>query len=211
MPNRLITITDALERLRAGNERFATGQTTRPYFTHEILKSHAQTPQRPLATVLACSDSRVPVEVLFDCGVGDLFVLRIAGAVCTRELAGTIELGIEALKTPLVLVMGHTGCAAVTEALSSRAPTPNMQPIIARLERGLRRARIDTGQANPAPPDAVSVAACVWGTIRDLYQTSEIIRSAAKQGLIAVHGAVYDLEAGRVNFLGSHPEEAALL
>ena len=123
-----ITPDEAMKRLKEGNERFLNGKTSRPHVTKEWLLETYNHGQHPFATVIACSDSRVPVEELFDQGVGDIFTIRVAGNVIHTDETGSTEYGAAHLGTPLVLVMGHTKCGAVTavsRAKSSAAAFPN--------------------------------------------------------------------------------------
>ena len=110
---------EALARLVAGNERFLRGEPRLPAFRRETLADLAQG-QRPYATILGCSDSRVPPEWIFDAGLGELFIVRVAGNILSPEIAGTLQYAGTHLQTPLFVVLGHEGCGAITAALSTR-------------------------------------------------------------------------------------------
>src|SRR3954451_4698797 len=118
MTNRPATADEALARLMAGNDRFVGGEARFPTVQKEILANLARA-QRPYATILGCSDSRVPPELLFDAGFGELFVIRVAGNVLSADVAGSLQYAGVHLKTPLFLVLGHEGCGAVSAAVET--------------------------------------------------------------------------------------------
>jgi carbonic anhydrase len=113
-----LTADEALARLTAGNERFVRGKARRAPFRHESLGELTKG-QKPYATVLGCSDSRVPPEWVFDAGLGELFVIRVAGNVLSPEVAGSLQYASAHLRTPLFVVLGHEGCGAVAAALAT--------------------------------------------------------------------------------------------
>src|SRR5215471_21325515 len=114
------TAKEALARLVAGNKRFLSGKARFPAMRKEVLKKLA-TGQQPYATILGCSDSRVPVELLFDAGFGELFVIRVAGNVISPEVMGSMQYAGTILRTPLFVVLGHEGCGAVKAAIESKS------------------------------------------------------------------------------------------
>ncbi|HET8732578.1 MAG TPA: carbonic anhydrase, partial [Anaeromyxobacteraceae bacterium] len=113
------TAAEALQRLRDGNERFVRGEARFPTVQKEVLAGLARG-QHPYATLLGCSDSRVPPELLFDAGFGELFILRLAGNVMSEEVAGTLQYAATHLHTQLFVVLGHEGCGAVQAALAMK-------------------------------------------------------------------------------------------
>ena len=120
------TADEALARLVAGNERFVRGEARFPTVQKEILAALASG-QNPYATILGCSDSRVPPELIFDAGFGELFIIRVAGNVISPEVMGTLQYAGVHLQTPLMVVLGHEGCGAVNAALAVKAQTPGEQ------------------------------------------------------------------------------------
>src|SRR5512134_4123305 len=114
------TADEALARLQAGNQRFVAGTARFPTVQKDVLAALAKG-QHPYATILGCSDSRVPPELVFDAGFGELFIVRLAGNVLSPEVAGTLQYAGFHLKTPLFVVLGHEGCGAVQAALQARA------------------------------------------------------------------------------------------
>jgi carbonic anhydrase len=179
------TADEALARLVAGNERFVRGEARFPTVQKEILAELARG-QQPYATILGCSDSRVPPELVFDAGFGELFIVRVAGNVISAEIMGTLQYAGLHLHTPLFVVLGHEGCGAVEAALAAREPGAVQPARIAVLLRSILPGleAIDTSQA----PDA------------QLRETPEG-RARMAEGTMKVVGAIYDLQSGRVRFL----------
>lgn len=194
------TADEALARLVAGNERFVRGEARFPTVQKEILAGLARA-QHPYATILGCSDSRVPPELVFDAGFGELFIIRLAGNVISPEVAGTLQYAGIHLKTPLFVVLGHERCGAVTAALAARAGTAReparISLLLDAIVPGLRDLPSDL------PPDEelhAAVEANVRWSIRQILETPEA-QARAAEGKVKLVGAVYDLESGRVRFL----------
>ncbi|MGB6985424.1 MAG: carbonic anhydrase [Candidatus Aquilonibacter sp.] len=179
----------ALARLLEGNRRYVDGHPRAATASaHRVELADAQ---RPFAVVLGCSDSRVPVETIFDQGPGDLFVIRLAGNIVTAEGLGSIEYAIELLESSLVIVLGHTGCGAVQAALSV-AQTGNSPPgHIALLAEAIA----------PVAREANPVEANVRASARAVVRRSSIVRAAMARGSVRVAAAIYDLHSGLVTLL----------
>lgn len=195
-----ITADEALARLIEGNERFVRGEARFPTVQKEILAELSKG-QHPFATILGCSDSRVPPELVFDASFGDLFIIRVAGNVVSPEVMGTIQYAGVHLRTPLFVVLGHEGCGAVGAALDTmegRAQEPEriallLDTIIPGL-RDLPKALAPDERRNAA------VEANVRWSIQQLLETPEA-KARAREGTMKLVGAVYELESGRVRFL----------
>jgi len=195
-----LTAEQVLARLAAGNERFVRGEARFPTVQKDILAELAKG-QQPYATIIGCSDSRVPPELVFDAGFGELFVIRVAGNVISHEVVGTMQYAAVHLQTPLFLVLGHEGCGAVQAALAAKF-------------RGAReRSRIERLLGNITPglegvsPDAseqdqlkAGVEANVRWSMRQIMETPEA-QARAAEGVMKLVGAVYELTTGRVRFL----------
>jgi carbonic anhydrase len=195
-----IPATAALRRLKEGNARFLRGRARFPTVQREILANLAKK-QEPYATILGCSDSRVPPELVFDCGFGELFVVRVAGNVLGPSILGTLQYAASHLHTQLYVVLGHEGCGAVKAALATRFEGATQKSRIAVLLKNIVPALrgLDAAQ----PPDALlraGVEANVRHTIQMLSNTPEARVRAATTNMKLV-GAVYELESGRVRFL----------
>jgi carbonic anhydrase len=194
------TADEALARLQAGNLRFISGEARFPTLQKDVLAELARG-QQPYATILGCSDSRVPPELVFDAGFGELFVIRVAGNVLGRSILGTLQYSALHLKTPLFVVMGHEGCGAVKAAIASRFDGARqagrieilLEQIIPALD-GL------DPQAAPAELLSAGVEANVRPTMRELLETPEA-KAREGEGVFKLVGAVYELETGRVRFL----------
>ncbi len=201
----------ALAMLKDGNGRWASGTPSNPNIAASRRQTLAENGQKPFVTVLTCSDSRLPVERVFDRGVGELFVVRVAGNIAGDSEAGTIEYGLGHLKTPLLVVMGHTKCGAVAAAASGAELHGKVAKVVASCAPAVERAK----RANPSATgnDLVTLAVKenVWQTIFDLLKTSDEIRELAASGKVKIIGAVCDITTGKVEFLGEHPWQSELL
>ena len=201
MTNRPTTADEALARLMAGNERFVAGEAQFPTVQKEVLANLARA-QRPYATILGCSDSRVPPELLFDAGFGELFIVRVAGNVISPEVMGSLQYAGVHLRTPLFVVLGHDGCGAVGAALAALNGGASEPARIALLLGNIIPALRDL-PANPAAPEArmrAAVEANVRWSMQQLFDTPEG-RARVAEGQMKLVGAVYDLETGRVRLL----------
>jgi carbonic anhydrase len=194
------TAEQALERLKEGNERFVNGEAHFLTQQKEILADLAKG-QQPYATILGCSDSRVAPELLFDAGLGELFVIRVAGNVLGNSILGTLQYAGSHLHTPLFVVLGHEGCGAVDAALASKFHGTGQK---SRIEVLLGNILPALEGLDPAQPhDALlhsAVEANVRWTIHQLRETPEV-KAAAGQTHMRLVGAVNDIASGRVRFL----------
>jgi carbonic anhydrase len=195
-----LTADEAFARLKEGNERFVAGHAKFPTVQKEVLADLAKG-QRPYATIIGCSDSRVPPELVFDSSFGELFIVRVAGNVISPEVMGSIQYAAVHLQTQLFLVLGHDGCGAVQAALANvREGVRERSRIALLLDRivpGI--SRVDAS----LPPDA-QVAAAVEANVRwsmqQLLETPEG-RARVEEGILKLVGGVYELTTGRVRFL----------
>lgn len=207
-----VSFTQALERLRAGNARFSQNlRSVEALATHDR-RGALVGGQAPFAAVLSCSDSRVPSELVFDCGLGDLFVVRVAGNIVAPSLVGSVEFAVETFGTELVVVMGHSHCgaiAATVEALTggARAPSDNVRDIVERIAPAI------TPVVERGGPAAELLAAATRANVRasanHLRHASSILEQKVSEGRLLVVGAEYALETGVVDFFdlpGAKPE-----
>ena len=195
-----MTADGALARLIEGNERFMRGAARFPTVQKDILAELAKG-QQPYATILGCSDSRVPPELVFDAGFGELFIIRVAGNVISPEVMGTLQYAGMHLQTPLFVVMGHSGCGAVKAALATKEQGASHPDRIALLLENIYPALEDVdGALLPGQMLDAAIEANVRWSMQQVLETPEA-RQRAKQGVMKLVGAVYDLETGRVRFL----------
>ena len=205
------TALEALEKLREGNQRFVDAdRCVDTYLSHTRLDEHLEG-QSPFAIVLGCSDSRVPVEIIFDVGVGDLFVIRVAGNVIAPSLVGSIEFAAERFGSRLVVVLGHTGCGAIEATIDSLqanddSGSENIQDIVGRIRPAVEHL------VREAPAEArenvlnQAVRANVVANVNALENASKVLeRLIRDQGLVIV-GAEYSLATGQVDFFNGIPE-----
>lgn len=194
------TAEEAIARLQAGNLRFINGQARFPTVQKEVLASLTKG-QQPYVTILGCSDSRVPPELVFDAGFGELFVIRVAGNVLGPSIMGTLQYAGLHLHTPLFVVMGHEGCGAVKAAIASRFDgSQQASRIEILLEQIIPALEGLDPKAAPADLLAGAVEANVRRTVRELLATPEA-QARLEEGHMQLIGAVYELDTGRVRFL----------
>jgi carbonic anhydrase len=194
----------ALARLIEGNGRFLRGEARFPTVQKEVLASLAKA-QRPYATILGCSDARVPPELVFDAGFGELFIVRVAGNVISPEIMGTLQYAGVHLRTPLFVVLGHGGCGAVKAALAAKAGARESSRIARLLENIVPGLRDVPAGLTAAKEMRAAVEANVRWSIFQLRQTPEV-QARMIEGEMKLIGAIYELNTGRVRFL-SEPAE----
>jgi carbonic anhydrase len=201
---------DPLGELINGNAAYLRDK---PRHVHEDAARRKETAegQHPFVTVVSCSDSRVPPEILFNQGLGDVFSIRVAGNVVDTDEMGSVEYGVDHLGTPLLVVLGHTKCGAVT-AVATHAETHGHIPaLLAKVRPAVdaTKARFPDLADKDLVPEAIK--ANVLHTMADLLQSSPGVRERVKAGKLSVVGGVYSISTGAVEWLGKHPEEAAFL
>ncbi len=192
--------------LQRGNQRFVTGVPAGE--TRMLQKERAELVQgqAPFAAVLGCSDSRVPVELVFDQGLGDLFVVRVAGNIATPTQIGSLEFAAEKFGTRLVVVMGHTGCGAVQETLalwnqSGADAGENLGSIVESIRPSVEALLAENAQKDPGRLMEEAVRANVRAAVARIKTASPSLAHLARTDGLRIAGAVYSLETGRVEFL----------
>ena len=200
-----ISAAEALQRLREGNARFTGGTRSVAALLSQLnLDKHAAG-QRPFAIILTCSDSRVPAEMIFDQGIGDLFVIRVAGNVVAPSLIGSVEFAASTFGTQLVVVMGHSGCGAVRATLDVirskiDLPSANIRDIVDRIRPAVVSLVEFGANADEAAVMDAAVRANVRHSADHLRHGSRLLEDLVQQGKVVVVGAEYDLASGRVVF-----------
>lgn len=203
-----MTTSEALHRLAAGNQRFvATGRGAGKALS-PARRAELAAGQRPFAAVLACADSRVAPEVVFDQELGALFVVRVAGNIATPAVVGSIEFAAAEFSTPLVVVLGHSRCGAVTatvEAMRASAPSlsPGLQAIVDRIRPPVESVLADPSDTGPDEIVSRAVRANVRAVVESLRLDSALLADRVEAGTIQIVGAEYDLETGVVEFTES--------
>lgn len=190
------TFDSALTALKNGNARFLDGQPQHPNEDKGLRDKLTSEGQAPLAAVLACSDSRAPVELLFDLGFGDLFIVRAAGQVAGPDQTGSLEYAVEHLGVPMVLVLGHTRCGAITAAVAKAQEPGALGQLLGRLDPVVK--------AVEDLPEDQRVSAAIGKTVdfivEELRRGSPVLAKAEQEKRARIIGAVYHLESGRVEF-----------
>ena len=206
-----ISSDQAIKNLADGNSRYAAGSCLHSNINQERRSQTAQKGQHPIATILSCSDSRVPPEYIFDQGIGDLFIIRVAGNVASTDEIGSAEYGVDHLGTPVLMVLGHSKCGAVTAVATGAELHGSIPALVKNIKPAVDKAK----QKNPsAQGDAIvseAITQNVWQSVEDLLKKSPMSRNRAKQGKVIVVGALYDIETGKINVLGPHPQQLQLL
>ena len=196
----VISADEALQRMMDGNQRFLEGKARFPTVCKETLADLTKG-QRPYATILGCSDSRVPPELIFDANFGELFIIRVAGNVVSPEVMGSLQYAGAHLHTPLFVVLGHEGCGAVKAAMDSKMDgvehLSRIQRLVDNILPGLPERE---PQATPEESLARAVEANVRWSLRQLLETPEGKRAVAEERARLI-GAVYEIATGRVRFL----------
>ncbi len=201
-----ITAAEARERLVDGNARFVADLRAGSSESSSAPRYRLVAEQRPFAIIVGCSDARVPAEIVFDQGLGELFVIRIAGNVIAPSQIGSVEFAAERFGAPLVVVLGHTGCGAVEATLQelerpSEGRSPNLHAIVDRIRPALEPL-LETGlRDDPAALMAAAVRANIRASTRQLRHGSQILERLIDDGRLEIMGAEYSLATGEVEFL----------
>jgi carbonic anhydrase len=196
-----MTPAQVIDELKKGNERFRTGKMTRRNYLAEQ-KASAKG-QYPAAVILGCLDSRVPAEIVFDTGIGDTFIGRIAGNVVNDDLLGSMEFGCAASGAKVIVVVGHTACGAIKGAIDD-VELGNLTGLLARVKPAITATKFDGEKSskNYAYVDAVAETN-VRLAVDAIHRRSPILEDLSNKGTISIVGAMYDLATGTVKFLGS--------
>jgi carbonic anhydrase len=207
----MVPAREALERLREGNRRFVSGVRSSDTLTSQARRDELAAGQEPFAIILGCSDSRVPAEIVFDQGLGDLFVIRVAGNIVASSQVGSVEFAAGRYGTRLVVVLGHSECGAVLATLEElRQPTGqqsgNLRSIVDRVRPSVEALLATDLRHDPEALVREAVRANIRVSANHLRHGSEILeRVIENEGLLVV-GAEYALETGVVDFFDGVPE-----
>lgn len=199
---------EAIAMLKAGNERFVTRKTIQPHTDAGRLALAGKEDQgdHAYATVITCSDSRVPVEILFDAGVMDIFVIRVAGNVLDVDEVGSVEYGLAHVNTPVFVVLGHTQCGAVTAVTNAvqghgQPLERNIPPLVDNIIPAVKKAIANNPKAHGADVIPYAIEENIWQGIEDLFMESPVSRDLVNAGEAKVVGAIYDVSTGRISWL----------
>jgi len=190
-----VTAELALAELKAGNEHHVRHQYQHPHET-SVRQRELTSGQNPHAEILSCADSRVPPEIIFDQGLGDLFVVRVAGNVATDTELGSLEYGAEHLHIPLLVVLGHESCGAVTAAVQGGPPEAHIATLVKLIQPA-----VDKTKGLPGDPVANAVRANVELVVAQLRASNPILSELVAQKKLKIVGGVYSLDTGTVTWL----------
>lgn len=206
----MISGLEALERLREGNRRFVSGVRSLNSLVSQFRRGDFVSGQEPFAVILGCSDSRVPVEIVFDQGLGDLFVIRIAGNVMAPSQIGSVEFAAEKFGTRLVVILGHTHCGAIDATLEelqqpTRNKSQNLRSIVDRIRPAVEPLLLTNliHDRDALTRHAVRANVCI--SANHLRHGSEILERLIQSDGLVVVGAEYSLESGIVDFFDGMP------
>ncbi|MFH1157114.1 MAG: carbonic anhydrase [Pseudomonadota bacterium] len=204
----------AIVMLKEGNQRFVEGKSIHPHLDQARLKQAGSENQgnHAYATVITCSDSRVPVEAIVDAGIMDIFVIRVAGNVCDVDERGSIEYGLAHVHTPVLVVLGHTQCGAVTavtNAVLGQGHTleRNIPPLVDNIEPAVRAAMASHPEIKGSEIIPYAIEQNIWTGIEELFMESPSTREFVAKGYAKVLGAIYDVESGSIQWL---PQEKTM-
>jgi carbonic anhydrase len=201
----MISAVDALEKLREGNRRFVNDEVSEETLASREHKAGAATPQNPFAIILACSDSRVPTELIFDRGIGDLFVIRVAGNIVAPSQIGSIEFAAKQFGTRLVVVLGHSNCGAIIAtlkelALKESVRSPNLRAIVDRVRPALEPVLHSDSNLDDEKVISSCIRANVRASVEKLRHGSLILEQLVDAGDLKIIGAEYSIETGTIDF-----------
>lgn len=201
----------AILALKEGNERFVAGRSAHGNLDLARIRDTSENGQHPFATIIGCSDSRVPIELVLDQGIGDLFIIRVAGNVANTDELGSIEYGVDHLHTPLLVVMGHTGCGACTAVATGARVHGHIPALVAPIEDAVKAVRARDHKLAGDELVAAVVIENVWQSIEDILRDSPDTRQHVASGKLKIIGAVYDIKSGEVRWLGEHASQAKIM
>ena len=201
----MLTAQEALERLKVGNARFVKGELAQQnQLTHQERAALA-CEQNPFAIVLGCSDSRVPAEMVFDQGLGDLFVIRVAGNVVAPSQVGSVEFAAERYDCAVVVVLGHSHCGAIQATIDTlmhpeQPPSANLMSIVNRVRPSVEMLMQTELKSDLKKLSTHAVRSNVFSSVNQLRHRSAVLESLIEKGKLIVVGAEYSLETGQVTF-----------
>lgn len=196
----------AIERLKKGNQRFVTGVRSVDTMIKQVHRADISEGQSPFAIILGCSDSRVPAEIVFDQGLGDLFVIRVAGNIVAPSQVGSVEFAVEQFGTPLVVVLGHSRCGAVTATLADMekpldTQSSNVLSIVNRIRPTVEILRLTELRDKPDQLLKTAIRANILASTNHLRHGSQMLEQMVQDGSLTIIGAEYSLETGQVEFI----------
>ncbi|TXJ10573.1 MAG: carbonic anhydrase [Acinetobacter sp.] len=200
----MLSAQEALQRLKTGNQNFVHGQLSAKHLSH-LARNELAEAQNPFAIILGCSDSRVPAEIVFDQGLGDLFVIRVAGNIVAPSQVGSVEFAAERYDCPLVVVLGHSHCGAIQATIETlrhpdKLPSRNLMSIVNRVRPAVEMLFQTELSHDNEKLTKHAVRANVFASVNQLRHGSTVLESLIEKGQLMIVGAEYSLETGEVIF-----------
>jgi carbonic anhydrase len=205
------TAGEILQELTRGNARFASDHARHPHSKTVWVRKTWREGQHPSAAVLCCSDSRVPPEILFDQGIGDLFCVRVAGNSANEDEIASLAYAVEHLHVPLCVILGHSECGAVTAVVEGEKLPLEIQHLVAHIGDALRSVKLQNPGLSGKALVSAAVRANVLQAMHDLVVHGPMIRERLRSGRLEVVGGIYHIDTGKVAWLGPHPQQRELL
>lgn len=201
---------EVLKELAAGNKRFLAGQSKHPRATLARVRE-TSSGQHPYAIVLTCADSRVPPEIFLDQGIGDIFTIRIAGNVANNDEIASTEYAVEHLHSSVCVVMGHTECGAVKAVVNSEQVPEDIGRMVVHIGEAFAKTKKHNPTLQGKELVNETVRVNVWESVEDMIKGSEIIARKVRTGDLRIVGAVYNIETGKVDWMGTYPGALSVL
>jgi carbonic anhydrase len=200
---------EALKMLQEGNDRFESSRMKYANLGLARRQETVKNGQHPYAVILGCSDSRASLEHIFDAGIGEIFVVRVAGNVAGIDEIGSIEYGVEHLKSPLLVVLGHSSCGAVTAVVKGDKVGGSIPPLVANIVPAAEKAK----KAHIGDPKLIDYAITenIWQSIKDILSRSAIVRELVNAGELKVVGAFYHLDSGKIEWMGQYSGQSDIM
>ena len=207
----MIRAYSAFQRLKEGNERFVNDRLSTGEIVNRYRRDELSSGQNPFAVVLGCADSRVPSELVFDQGLGDLFVVRVAGNIVSAPLIGSVEYAVENMGARLIVIMGHTSCGAVSATVQtvrekSEIESHNLRSVVDAIRPSVERVMEDNPESNESDLVEKAIEANIVDNVALLKQQSRNIEKLIEDDCLIVVGAKYSLDSGKVVFFEEPPE-----
>lgn len=206
-----VTSEQALQMLKEGNARYLSGKPVHPRQGDDRRAETVSGGQKPFATIVGCSDSRHSLEILFDQGIGDIFVVRVAGNIAGPSEVGSIEYGAGHLHTPLLVILGHSHCGAVTAAAQNAKTHGSIPAILNQIKPAVAKVKAKDPKAEGDDLVSKAIKANVLLTMENIFRKSPEIRELVRDGHLQVVGGISDLRTGQITWLGQLPNQCVLL
>ncbi|MBI4903204.1 MAG: carbonic anhydrase [Acidobacteria bacterium] len=201
---------DVLKELMAGNKRFVAGQSKHPRATLARVRE-TSSGQHPYAVVLTCADSRVPPEIFLDQGIGDIFTVRVAGNVANNDEIASAEYAVSHFGTPVCVVIGHTECGAVSAVVNGDEVSADIGRMVVHISEAFQKTKRHNPSLSGKNLVNETARVNVWESVEDMIKGSEVIARKVRTGDLQIVGGIYNLDTGKVDWMGAYPGALSVL